>query len=352
VASIWPRHKSSETGRRVWAFSFSRRNGTLSDQPLISPLTGKSVLVTGGTGTFGNAFVRRALADGARRVVVFSRGESKQAEMKAALRDDRVRYFIGDVRDLRRITEACRGVEIVAHAAALKRIEVCESDPLEANETNIRGTENVARACIAAGVEKAVLLSTDKAASPATHYGVTKLCAEKTWVQFNNYSAGTKTRFSASRYGNVLGSTGSVLQIWAKQGQEITLTDPDMSRFWMRIEDAVDLVVLALVKMVGGEVFIPRLGASTIGSLATAAFPDAKWNVTGPRPGEKKHELLICPDEAHRTYDAGSYYLIWPELREWDSRPVPVFPKVPFGFEYGSANAPTLGIESLRRMIA
>jgi UDP-N-acetylglucosamine 4,6-dehydratase len=191
-------------------------------------LAGKSVLVTGGTGSFANAFCRAALAADARRVIVYSRGEAKQAAMKVALPDERMRYLIGDVRDSHRIADACRGVDIVVHAAALKRVEVCEADPLEAIATNITGTACVARACIERGVERAILLSTDKAAAPETLYGSTKLTAERLWTQSNVYAAGTPTRFAATRYGNVASSTGSVIPLWKAQrvSGEVTVTEP------------------------------------------------------------------------------------------------------------------------------
>jgi UDP-N-acetylglucosamine 4,6-dehydratase len=320
-----------------------------------SPLFNKSILCTGASGTFGNAFVRRALADGASRVVCYSRGEARQAEMKAAIRDDRMRYYIGDVRDVDRITDACRGVDIVVHAAALKRIDTCEEDPYEAIATNILGTQAVQRACIAQGVRKAVNLSTDKAAAPCTLYGMTKATAERTWAAGNVYSAGRSTRFSSTRYGNVISSTGSVIPIWKRQIQEqggITITDPNATRFWMRIEDAVNLVILALEKMRGGETFVPVIPSSTIDTLRLAVAPEASAVITGLRPGEKKHELLISADESRHTYKGDGYYLIEPETRTWENLSPIALPKVPFGFEYGSNTNPNLSVERLREMIA
>jgi UDP-N-acetylglucosamine 4,6-dehydratase len=322
---------------------------------MASPLAGKSVLVTGGSGSFGNAFIRRALADGAKRVACYSRGEARQAEMKAQIRDDRTRYFIGDVRDLNRITDACRGVDIVVHAAALKRIETCEEDPNEAIATNITGTQNVLRACIANSVSKAINLSTDKAAAPCTLYGATKITAERLWSGGNVYSAGNRTRFSSTRYGNVCSSTGSVIPLWKSQAASgvITVTDPDATRFWMRIEDAVDLVILALREMRGGETLIPKIGSSTIETLAKAVAPGATMRITGMRPGEKKHELLISEDEARNAHDCGTHYVLEPEMRTWETLPPLAAPKVPVGFQYSSATNPdNLGVESLRRLIA
>lgn len=278
------------------------------------------MLVTGGTGTFGRAFAARALGLGAARVVVLSRGEAKQAQMAAEMRDARMRYLIGDVRDERRMREAARGCDVVVHAAALKRVETCEADPYEAVATNVLGTMNVARACIDAGVRKAVLLSTDKAAAPNTHYGATKLCAERLWCRWNVYAAGLPTRFAATRYGNVLGSTGSVVPTWRDQagkGGPITVTDPTCSRFWMRIEDAVDLVLLALAEMRGGEVFVPKIGSSTVATLADAVAPGATVSGIGLRPGEKLHELLVSDEESRHTVDRGTHYVIMPEAPTW-----------------------------------
>lgn len=287
-----------------------------------NPLTGKSIFVSGGTGTFGNAFARKALLDGASRVVVFSRGEAKQAQMAAELPDPRTRYFIGDVRDERRVREAVRGCDVVVHAAALKRVEVCEQDPGEAIATNVLGSINVARACIEHGVEKAVCLSTDKAAAPNTLYGATKLCAERAWCRWNVYAAGTRTRFAATRYGNVLGSTGSVVPLWRGQharGEALTVTQADCSRFWMSIDAAVDLVMLALREMRGGEVFVPKVGSSTIATLADAVAPGATWTECGLRPGEKIHETLISDEESRRAVDLIGHYVILPEAPTWEA---------------------------------
>jgi UDP-N-acetylglucosamine 4,6-dehydratase/5-epimerase len=323
-------------------------------------LTGKSVLCTGATGSFGNAFVRRALEDGASRVCVFSRGEAKQAQMAAELRDPRMRFFIGDVRDAQRVYEACKGVDYVVHAAALKRVETCEADPNEAVATNIVGTQNVARACIERGVERAVLLSTDKAASPHTLYGFTKATAERVWVRSNVYAAGTPTRFSATRYGNVLGSTGSVVPVWRAQhaaGQAITVTEASMTRFWMRIADAVDLVTLALSEMRGGEVFVPKIGSSTVETLADAVVPGATVTTCGLRPGEKLHEMLISEDESRHTLDCGSHYVIRPEAPTWGGQTANVidgsseFDNTPWTYRSDS-NPKQLSADELRDMVA
>lgn len=298
-----------------------------------------SWLITGGTGTFAHAFVPRLLDTDASRIVVFSRDELKQAHMRETFPDPRVRFFVGDVRDPERLRWALAGVDNVVHAAAMKRIEKCEQDPIEAKATNIDGTLNVALGCIRAGVQKAVFLSTDKAAQPCTAYGFSKAMAERLWTSANVYAAGRPTRLSATRYGNVLGSRGSVIELWKHQAAiagEITVTDPAMSRFWMTKEQAVDLVLLAFREMRGGEVFVPKLKGSTIAELAKATVPGVPWKITGLRGDEKLHETLISEDEARRTYDYGDHYRIEPD-RTWESgRSFTTAKRVPEGFTYRS----------------
>lgn len=319
------------------------------------------MLITGGTGTFGQAMTRAAVDAGARKVVILSRGEAKQAAMRETFGNDpRLRFLIGDVRDAQRMRMACRGIDTVLHAAALKRIDACEADPDEAVATNVTGTQSVAHACLAAGVERAVFLSTDKAAAPNTLYGATKLTAERSWIASNVYAAGTPTRFSATRYGNVLGSTGSVVPLWQRQatrGEPLTVTDPAMTRFWMPITAAVELVILALRTMRGGEVLIPKVGAAPILTLAAAVAPGHPYRVTGLRRGEKLHETLVAEDEAPNTYDHGTHYVIEPD-RTWetDMKPqhdlAPRYPKVPAGFAYRSDTAHPLTADQLRGMLA
>jgi UDP-N-acetylglucosamine 4,6-dehydratase len=319
-------------------------------------LQDRSILISGGTGTFGRAFARRALSQGASRVVIFSRSEAKQAAMRAEFNDPRLRWFIGDVRDARRVSEACRGVEFMIHAAALKRIETCEQDPDEAVATNVFGTQNVARACIDRGVRRAVLLSTDKAAAPNTLYGMTKGAAERLWVNSNVYAAGTQTRFSATRYGNVLGSTGSVVELWRRQtenGERLTVTDFEMTRFWMTIAQATRLVSLALNRMRGGEIFIPKVGASSLLDLCCAISPKVATHRVGLRRGEKMHETLIAEDEAEYAYDHGDHFRIEPE-RSWDGSLGPeAGVKLVRGSVYRSDSSPhRLSIAELREMAA
>lgn len=325
--------------------------------PPQSVLRDASLLVTGGTGAFGRAFVARALADGARRVVVFSRDEAKQAKAKAEVNDSRVRWFVGDVRDFDRVRWAIRGCDVVVHAAAMKRVDSCEMDPQEAIDTNITGTGNVARAAIREGVRSAVLLSTDKAAAPSTLYGLTKSCAERLWIQTNAYAAGTGTRLAATRYGNVLASTGSVIPMWRDEVQRsntLTVTDPSASRFWMPMTDAVDLVLLALATMRGGETFVPKLKAATVATLADALHPNTRTTVVGLRAGEKLHETLIGEDEAARTVDCGTHYEIRPALAPWGDAVSSLTSGTPVGpgFVLRSDTAPMWAADALRAVAA
>lgn len=326
-----------------------------------SALTNRSILVTGGTGSFGQAFVRHALTMGARRVVVFSRDELKQHDMAKALCDDRLRFVLGSVADAEPLNRAMRGVELVVHAAAMKQVPACELNPWEAFQTNTIGTRNVAHAAIAAGVQRAILLSTDKAAAPNTHYGATKLCAERLWNGANVYAAGTPTRLACTRYGNVLGSRGSVVPIFREQvknRQRLTITDAKMSRFWMRLADGVWLVEAALAKARGGEVFIPKAGSADIITVAQAVQDEThdsdvpvRWTETGIRRGEKLHETLISEDEARDAYEFPGYYVIEPE-RSWEFLPPLDAPKVPAGFSYRSDNNPhQLTVEELKELI-
>jgi UDP-N-acetylglucosamine 4,6-dehydratase len=272
-----------------------------------------SWLLTGGTGSFGKAFTRHLLDAGATRVAILSRDELKQAEMAAEFSDPRLRFFIGSVCDEKRVELAMRGVENVVHAAAMKRVETCEMNPHEAIQTNVYGTGTVALAALRAGIRKAVILSTDKAVSPNTHYGVTKLAAERLWCRMNVYAAGTTTRFSATRYGNVWSSRGSVVPLFRKQaaaGGPLTVTDARMTRFFMSMGQAVDLVALAFREMRGGEVFLPAIMGTGIVDIAKAVAPGVPYIETGIRPGEKMHEALVSEDEVRSTYDYGDHYRV------------------------------------------
>ena len=324
-------------------------------------LTGKNILLTGGTGSFGTAFARFAIDVGVRRLVIFSRDELKQSQMRVAFADDpRLRFFVGDVRDAERVALAIRGCDTVIHAAAMKRIETCEADPGEAVKTNIAGSKNLAMAAIHAGVRRAVFLSTDKAPNAHTLYGMTKAVAERYWTRANVFASGTPTRLACTRYGNVLGSRGSVLDLWRAQyaaGEPITITDEAATRFWMPISDAVALVVSALEEMRGGEIFIPRVGSASVLDLARAVVerdgqPYAPGHVvTGLRPGERLHETLISEDEARHTVEQNGRYVILPENATWgdQTRPYAAVPIAPYRSD---TNPQQLTVAELRSMIA
>ncbi len=301
------------------------------------------VLVTGGTGSFGRAFISRILErDGPRKVIVFSRDELKQFEMDQALADPRLRFFIGDVRDLQRLRRAFQGVDIVIHAAALKQVPACEYNPFEAVHTNVVGAENVINAAIDAGVTKVVSISTDKAVNPINIYGATKLCAEKLFTQGNAYSAVEGTRFASTRYGNVMGSRGSVVGLFKQQAASgvLTITDHRMTRFWITIEQAVDFVRMITVLMKGGEIFVPRIPSTKVVDLARAIAPQAQLKETGVRPGEKIHEILITDDESRRTLEMDGYFLIQPHFPWWTSERPEGARAMPDGFTYSSDTNP------------
>lgn len=331
---------------------------------MTDPLAGQDVLVTGGTGTFGHAFLAHALTTSVRRVVILSRDELKQAQMAAAFPDPRVRYLIGDVRDRERIRRALRGITIVLHAAAMKRIETCEAEPIEAVATNVTGTLNVALEAVAAGVRRAVFLSTDKAPGAHTLYGMTKAVAERVWSRANVYAAGTRTRLAATRYGNVLGSRGSVLGLFQQQraaGLPLTLTDEAMTRFWMPPTAAVEIVLTALRDMRGGEVFVPKIGSCPTLTLARAVAERTEGEtyapghlVTGVRPGERLHETLISHEEARTTRECGTHYVVLPESRPWEDTQyaIPGHPVAPEWSYRSDTNPHQLTTTELRAMIA
>jgi len=281
-------------------------------------LKDKSVLVTGGTGSFGQKCVRTLLEQSrARRVIVFSRDELKQSQMQTAFtdRDDRLRFFLGDVRDATRLNRAFHGVDYVIHAAALKQVPALEYNPFEAIQTNIIGTQNVINAAIDQGVEKVMLISTDKAANPANLYGATKLCAERLCISSNFYTGG-KTKLSAVRYGNVLGSRGSLLKLVEEQRKTgvVQLTHQDMTRFWITLDQGVELVLKGLERMQGGEIFIPKIPSMRVGDLLKILAPECEIKVIGIRPGEKLHEVLVTPEEARHTVELEDVYVIYPEF--------------------------------------
>lgn len=322
----------------------------------MNQLSNASILVTGGTGSFGRAFIRHLLDEvGPRRVVIFSRDELKQYEMRAEFKDDsRLRWFLGDIRDVDRLKRAMHGVEFVVHAAALKQVDTAEYNPMEYIKTNVLGSQNVIEASLDAGIRKVVALSTDKASSPINLYGATKLTADKLFVAANNYGAAYDTRFSVVRYGNVMGSRGSVIPFFRslhEQGRPIPITDLRMTRFWITLEQAVSFVVDSFEMMVGGELYVPRIPSMRIVDLAEAIAPGSPISEIGIRPGEKLHEEMIAADDSRRTVRLTDRYVVAPVLAEWG------FPriegdKLPDGFAYRSdSNDLWLSIDDLRSLV-
>ncbi|HEY4243363.1 MAG TPA: UDP-N-acetylglucosamine 4,6-dehydratase (inverting) [Kofleriaceae bacterium] len=321
-----------------------------------SILDDKSILVTGGTGSFGRAFIERALASGARKVIALSRDEQKHYNLERSIDDRRLRCFVGDIRDRDRLMLAFRDVDIVVHAAAMKHVPICEYNPLEAVQTNVNGARNVIEAAMTCGVSRVIGLSTDKAVSPANLYGATKLCMEKLLVAANAYAGDRRTRFSLVRYGNVMGSAGSVIPLFRAQRArgQLTITDARMTRFWIEMSDAVDLVLRGLELMTGGEIFIPKLPTSDIETLAEAVAPGVPRTSVGIRPGEKLHETLISVEEARRTSDLGDVLVVWPETSSRQTlQSVRPGRPVPADFTYSSEHAePRLDLEATRAMVA
>lgn len=302
-----------------------------------------NILVTGGTGSFGQAFVKRLLEDeNVGRIVVYSRDELKQYEMAQRMSDPRLRFFIGDVRDAGRLRRALRGIDVVVHAAALKHIPIAEYNPQECIKTNIGGAENVIDAAIDCGVSRVLALSTDKAVNPINLYGASKLAAEKLFVAANHLAGAGGTRFSVVRYGNVVGSRGSVIPFFkrkALEGGPLPITDSRMTRFWITLEQGCKFVLDSLDRMQGGEIFVPKLPATRITDLATAIAPHAKQEIVGIRPGEKLHEVMISREEAPCTKDLGDSYVIYPAIKHWAPWREQPGTLVPADFEYSSASA-------------
>lgn len=286
----------------------------------MSIFDGKTVLVTGGTGSFGKKFVEVILKEHKpEKLIVFSRDELKQFEMAQTFseKDYRcLRYFIGDVRDKDRLYRAFYGINYVVHAAAIKQVPTAERNPFEAVQTNIIGAENIINAAIDCGIEKVVALSTDKASNPVNLYGATKLCSDKLFIAGNSYSGWRKTRFCVVRYGNVIGSRGSVIPYFKKMRETgtIPITDPRMTRFWITIEQGVRFVINSLELSEGGEIFVPKIPSMNIMDLAKAIAPDCKYEIIGIRPGEKIHEVLVTEDDARHTLEFEDYFIVEPEF--------------------------------------
>jgi len=315
----------------------------------------KVILLTGGTGSFGRALTRRLVKDHAFKALrVFSRDELKQSEMRADIQDDRLRFFLGDVRDRERVYRAMRGVNVVVHAAALKQIPAAEYNPFEAVKTNILGAQNIIEAAIDCGAERVMALSTDKAVNPVNLYGATKLCAEKIVVQGNAYTGGTSTRLGCVRYGNVVGSRGSVIPLFREQRKTgtLTVTDPRMTRFWITLEEAVEFVLESIDRMHGGEIFVPVLPSMNVTDLARAMAPDCQLKEIGIRPGEKLHEAMVTEDEARHSQRFDTFFVIEPEHPWWHTEKWEGGQTLPDGFRYSSDNnTQWLTVEQLRQMI-
>ena len=325
-------------------------------------LSGKSVLITGGTGSLGKALTAHILKKSPQinRLVIFSRDEQKQFEMAQEYPPSeypQLRFFIGDVRDYERVKRAFRGIDYVIHAAAMKHVPIAEYNPMECVKTNILGAENIINACIETGVSSVVALSTDKAAAPINLYGATKLASDKLFVAANNIVGSNPIRFSVVRYGNVMGSNGSVIPFFLKKRKEgvLPITDPTMTRFNISLQGGVDMVMHALETAWGGEIFVPKIPSYRITDVAEAIGPECEKPVIGIRPGEKIHEEMITSSDSFYTYDLGKYYAIAPTTHRWKIKDfIEKFDakKVPDGFKYNSGdNSEWETVEDLRRLI-
>ncbi len=315
------------------------------------------ILITGGTGSFGKKFVEIALRElNPRKVIIFSRDELKQHQMRTMGFDQpNLRYFIGDVRDRERLLRAMHGVDIVVHAAALKQVPACEYNPMEAVKTNIIGTSNVVEAALDAGVKKVLALSTDKAVNPVNLYGATKLAAEKLTVQSNAYAAGSATRYACVRYGNVVGSRGSVVPVFLNQRASgcLTITDDRMTRFWLSLEQGVRFVIQCIEQMQGGEVFVPKIPSMKVIDLARAIAPGATVSIIGIRPGEKLHEVLISEDEARNAVERENMFVVKPPEPLWERSLHYEGTPLAEGFRYSSdTNGEWLDVDGIRTLVA
>ena len=322
----------------------------------MSVLDGSSILITGGTGSFGKAFLDALLTQHSpRRIGIFSRDELKQYELKQQWgQDERVRFFLGDIRDRDRLESAMHGVDYVVHAAALKQVDTAEYDPMEYVKTNILGSENVIQASMTAGVKKVVALSTDKASSPVNLYGATKLTADKLFISSNHFSFARGTTYSVVRYGNVMGSRGSVIPLFkrlAAEGSPIPITDKRMTRFWITLPQAVDFVISCFDDMQGGELYVPRIPSMKVVDLAEAIAPGCELQEIGIRPGEKLHEEMISSEDARRTLRRDDRYVVMPTLAEWGYTNT-AGDAVAEGFSYTSdTNDQWLSVEDLRALL-
>ncbi len=309
------------------------------------PFTNKTILLTGGTGSFGKKFTQIILKEhNPKAIRIFSRGELKQQQMRVQFQescnDEKLRFFIGDVRDKNRLYRAMNGVNIVIHAAALKQVPTCEYNPIEAVKTNIDGAANVIDAAIDNNVEKVMALSTDKAVHPVNLYGATKLVAEKLFIQGNAYTGERRSKFSCVRYGNVIGSRGSVIPVFQEQRKNgtITITDKKMTRFWITQEQAVHFIIKCIERMKGAEIFVPKIPSMKIVDLAQAIAPQSETKITGIRPGEKINEILLTEEEAQYTKEFKNYFVIKAEYASWRKNHIEGDKSLPQGFRYSSGN--------------
>jgi UDP-N-acetylglucosamine 4,6-dehydratase len=340
----------------------STRHETIAVMNPYTLFDGKSVLVTGGTGSFGRRFIRNVLArSSAQRVIVYSRDEFKQYEMQQELAADAatMRFFIGDVRDLNRLNMATREVDIIVHAAALKHVTAAEYNPLECIRTNINGAENVVQAALQNGIEKVLALSTDKAANPINLYGATKLASDKIFIAANNMSGKVGTRFSVVRYGNVAGSRGSVVPFFrrliAEGTDHLPITDERMTRFWITMQEGCDFVASSLEVMRGGEIFVPKIPSTRVVDIAHCLAPSLPLRHVGIRPGEKLHEVMVTEDDSRLTLELDDRYIIEPAFSFWTRTPYEESGAVPVadGFRYASnTNTEWLEGDELARMLA
>lgn len=326
-------------------------------------IDGKSILITGGTGSFGRQLVRTLLAESnPRRVIIFSRDELKQYEMDREFGDERVRYFLGDVRDEQRLRQAMRDVEIVVHAAALKQVPAAEYNPMECIKTNIMGAQNVINAAIENNVERVIALSTDKAANPINLYGASKLASDKLFVSANNIVGGRHTRFAVVRYGNVIGSRGSVVPLFKKLvsegAKELPITHEKMTRFWITLQQGVDFVIKNFARMHGGEIFVPKIPSALMPDLAKAIAPDLPIKIIGIRPGEKLHEIMVPEDDAHHTIEFDKHYVITPSIAFFTQPNYSIDAtsergsRIETEFEYSSGTNPWfLSVDEIRNLI-
>jgi len=322
-------------------------------------INNKSILITGGTGSFGREFVRTILRDyNPKRIIIYSRDEWKQSELQATpeFSNPALRFFLGDVRDRSRLTLAMREVDYVIHAAALKQVPAAEYNPHEFIKTNVNGATNVVEAAISANVKRVIALSTDKAVNPVNLYGATKLCSDKVFIAANSYSGGGGTTFSVVRYGNVIGSRGSVIPLFQKQRESgsLTITNPNMTRFLITLQEGVDFVLKSLEHMVGGELFVPKIPACTVEDIAEVVGPHCKREIIGLRPGEKMHEVLIPSDEARNVIEFQNYFVIQPVKAFWGNK-IGILggAKCPEDFYYASnVNCERLNIEQLKILLA